>query len=114
MAARRNTTEILLGEIMDGRPSVDCVVFSHAHEYSVQVAIRKDRMTPLYTITTPAMQGQGSNYGQLMCKGKTDFGFMVFDLSVRQNDSIDLDVKVVTEKFAQDQPIVHVIKVPAK
>ena len=56
------------------QPNARFIIRSHVHYHAHCGGIGWDAMT------TPALQGFGSNYGVRQCEGKVDVGMMVFDI----------------------------------
>jgi len=58
-----------------GFPNADVLVRSHVHYYDYAGG------RGWLAMTTPALQGLGSNYGTRQCSGTVDFGFVVFTVN---------------------------------
>ena len=87
-AARQMVDSILASKLM-GDPDVDLIALSHVHEASfVQMFQANGR--PLYVLTTPALQGRGSEYGMKMCNGVVHFGFVVLEIEQSANGGWDI------------------------
>ena len=55
-------------------PKANVIIRSHVHYYSGSFGPN------WLALTTPALQGLGSKYGERRCSGIVDFGFLVFDV----------------------------------
>lgn len=58
----------------NSQPRADVVIRSHVHYYNQSGNHKKIGMT------TPALQGFGSKYGERQCSGVVDIGFVVFEV----------------------------------
>ena len=70
-----------LWSIRQGFPQADVIVRSHVHYHSFAGG------PGWLALTTPGLQGYGTRYGERRLSGLIDFGFVVFDISSKDNFS---------------------------
>ena len=87
--AVRQMVSSILSEKLMGDPAVDMIVLSHVHEASFVQMFQADG-SPLYVLTTPGLQGRGSEYGMKMCSGVVHFGFVVLDITPTSDGGHDV------------------------
>lgn len=81
------------------RPQADIVIRSHVHYFGFVGD------TEWLGVTTPALQGHGSKYGQRRMTGTVDFGLLSFDVDNEENWTWDYHIfrakraRVVAEKL---------------
>lgn len=84
----------------DKQPRADIIVRSHTHRFGYCGE-------KYLAVSTPALQGWGSKFGQRQCEGKVDFGLIWFDVP---NYAMGID----DVKFEKDLPALPSQKVVPK